>query len=202
MTHEHEARCSECNNTNGEHKPFCTRWTDDARALGLRQCDLENLSESEVINHIAGFYGWKINDVLRHLPANNAELSPVELMWEVMNSIDAKEDADLKAWLETSLDPNLERLDGINPNLTNDGVTKWTPYDDLSEDIDTIIDGSEVAKTKSEIMRQFAKEKSIPFIDVTASKLDGDGMYPLGKEVEDDGFVTVFMSRTQRTDIA
>jgi len=194
-TVENNDRCPECKNTNGEHKPWCARWTNEARALGLRQCDLEDMRVGEILSRIAAFYGWKVADVLRHTPANHAELGPVELTREVMNSIDAEEDADLKAQLETCLDPDLERLDGIDPNLTNDDITDWPSYDDLSEVIDTIIDGALGNETKAEITKRIAKENGIPYVDVPLSKLNGDDMHPTKQDVEDDGFITVYVTK-------
>lgn len=91
----HEDRCPECKNTNGEHKQFCTRWTNEARALGLRQCDLDDMREGEVISRVAATYGYQPTDIMIHIPANHAEFSPVELARALIKGIEADEDSEL-----------------------------------------------------------------------------------------------------------
>ena len=98
----HNDRCPECKNTNGEHKPFCTVWTGAARLLGLRQCDLDDMNQGEVINRTGAVYGLSAADTLTFLPADYIAMSNSELVDALANNIEADLRAEVvETWPET-----------------------------------------------------------------------------------------------------
>lgn len=60
----HEPHCSECHGFNGEHKPFCTKHTEMAKQLGLRQCDFDDLTFEGMVEVFAKEYNTTTNIIL------------------------------------------------------------------------------------------------------------------------------------------
>ena len=84
----YEAQCPECNNTNGEHKPWCTKHTEAAKWLGLRQCDFKDLTFNEIIERIADDFATEAEFVLDFVDADIKAMSKEDATIALFNKID------------------------------------------------------------------------------------------------------------------